>query len=546
MATKRQDRAGIFKGGSRTPRRRPALTGPQATLAALKGVAYAWDIATDALSWGPNASDVLGLSAGSLPRTGRAFAQLIEPGSGLDRREAMAADERANGTFDGRYALRLGPSQVLMVQDAGRWRADAEGRPILLRGLLRADPAASAPDLLPSAVKARSAFFRRLQDQIDEAAQLAHTCTLIVGTFEGDEAIGVADVARALRPMLRRGDHCDALGSNRFALTLACCPATEAAGAMRRAGALIGADAPDLALHLGAACAPDHTFEAVKLLRFAEQALERAVSRSEAAVLHKMHHGTKARATEPASFDLVGVLNDRRLILTGRPMVDALSRHPTLVQARPAIGGPDGGASPLGLLPSLEDANLALLADGRLLELAADHLARHPDVRLALPVAPATLAHREWLPMLAAHLGARPGIASRLIVQVPEAVTGDPEAALAPLMTMKALGIGIGLTGFGTGHASLAALKALPVDLALIDGIFIQTLRRSTDDRLFVRTLIDMTRHLGIATAAEGVDDETSARLLVAWGIDYMQGGLFGEAASLGQPESLLRRLRRA
>jgi EAL domain-containing protein (putative c-di-GMP-specific phosphodiesterase class I) len=148
--------------------------------------------------------------------------------------------------------------------------------------------------------------------------------------------------------------------------------------------------------------------------------------------------------------------------------------------------------------------------------------------------------------MLAAHLGARPGIASRLIIQVPESVAGDPEAALAPLNTMKAFGVGIGLTGFGTGHASLAALQTLPIDLALIDGIFIQSLKRSTNDRLFVRTLIDMARHLGIATAAEGVDDEGSARLLSAWGVDYMGGAMFGEAEPLAEPEPLLQRLRRA
>ncbi len=545
MATKRQGRAGLFTGASRTPRRRPAPTGPQAALAALKGVVYSWDMASDALAWGPSAGDVLGLSPGALPRTGRAFSQMIEPGSGLDRREAMASDERGNQTFDGRYALRLGPAQVLMVQEAGRWQTDGDGRPVVLRGLLRVDPGASAPDLLPAAVKARSAFFRRLQDRIDEAAQLSHTCTLVVGTFSGHEAATVDGVRRALRPMLRRGDHCEALGPDRFALTLACCPAREAGGAMKRAAALITAEAPHLSVHLGAACAPDHTFEAVKLLRFSEQALEKALSRSEPAVLHRLHQGGQ-KATDQASVDMVAALNDRRIVLAGRPLVDGPSRQPTLVQACPAIAGPDGRIAPFGPVPDLKEPNLALLVDARLLELAADHLARHADARLALPVAPATLMGQEWLPTLAAHLGARPGIASRLIVQVPEAILDDPESALAPLSAMKALGVGIGLTGFGTGHASLAALQSLPVDLAVIDGLFVQALKRSTEDRLFVRTVIGMGHHLGIAVAAEGVDDEACARLLSGWGIDYMDGKAFGTAELLAQPEPLLQRLRRA
>ena len=46
---------------------------------------------------------------------------------------------------------------------------------------------------------------------------------------------------------------------------------------------------------------------------------------------------------------------------------------------------------------------------------------------------------------------------------------------------------------------------SLPIDLVTIDGIFIQNLGRSTGDRLFVRTLVDIAQRLGIATLAEWV-----------------------------------------
>jgi EAL domain-containing protein (putative c-di-GMP-specific phosphodiesterase class I) len=55
-----------------------------------------------------------------------------------------------------------------------------------------------------------------------------------------------------------------------------------------------------------------------------------------------------------------------------------------------------------------------------------------------------------------------------------------------------------------------------------------------------------MAQHLGIATAAEWVDDEATARLLTAWGVDYLQGGLFGEPAAVGQPIALRQLLKRA
>jgi len=545
MATRRQDRAGIFRGASRMPRKRPAPTGPQAALTALKGVAYTWDLASDALAWGPNAAEVLDMPSNALPQTGSAYARLVEPGSGSDRRSALAAEGGPVLAYDGRYALRFAPNRVLMVQDSGRWQTDARGRPTLLRGLLRVDAGASAQDLLPAAIVARSVLLRLIQDRIEEAAQLSHTCTLMVGAFEPDQDVSMQAAARSLRPMLRRGDHVAMLSPGRFALILACCPAAEAPSAMKRALALVTADGISPTLRLGAACSPDHTFEATKLLRFAEEAAEAAKTRPEPFVLHRTRHAGKPKSREAPS-DLVDALNDRRLILACQPVVDAQLRQPALVRASAAIREPDGRTGAVGPLPALEAANLALLVDARLLELAADHLARCPETRLVLPVSPATLLDREWLPMLAAHLGARPGIAARLVVAVPEEVLSDPGAVLGPLNAMKALGLGIGLTGFGTGHASLAALKSVPVDLAVIDGIFVQPLKRSTGDRLFVRTLIDMAHHLGIATAAEWVDDEASARLLSAWGVDYLQGSPFGEAEPVAEPESLLRRLRRA
>ena len=69
---------------------------------------------------------------------------------------------------------------------------------------------------------------------------------------------------------------------------------------------------------------------------------------------------------------------------------------------------------------------------------------------------------------------------------------------------------------------------------------------RSTDDRLTVRTLIDRAQHLGIATAAEWVDDEATARLLTAWGVDYLQGGLFGEPEAVLQSSTLHRMVKKA
>jgi EAL domain-containing protein (putative c-di-GMP-specific phosphodiesterase class I) len=64
----------------------------------------------------------------------------------------------------------------------------------------------------------------------------------------------------------------------------------------------------------------------------------------------------------------------------------------------------------------------------------------------------------------------------------------------------------------------------------------VQNLTRSPDDRFHVRALIDLARHLGIATVAAWVEDEEAALLLAGWGVDYLQGRHCGAPVLIETP----------
>jgi EAL domain-containing protein (putative c-di-GMP-specific phosphodiesterase class I) len=74
------------------------------------------------------------------------------------------------------------------------------------------------------------------------------------------------------------------------------------------------------------------------------------------------------------------------------------------------------------------------------------------------------------------------------------------------------------------------------VDVVKIDGVFVQNIARSADDRFFVRTLVELARHLNIETVAEWVEDAEAMRILTDWGIDYLQGHHLGRAEVLEAP----------
>ena len=90
--------------------------------------------------------------------------------------------------------------------------------------------------------------------------------------------------------------------------------------------------------------------------------------------------------------------------------------------------------------------------------------------------------------------------------------------------TMKDYGAKVAIDDFGAGYTSFRALRDLCVDMVKIDGAFVQNMAHSADDRFFVRTLIDLARHLGLEIVAEWVQDEETARRLAGWGCHYLQG----------------------
>jgi EAL domain-containing protein (putative c-di-GMP-specific phosphodiesterase class I) len=95
---------------------------------------------------------------------------------------------------------------------------------------------------------------------------------------------------------------------------------------------------------------------------------------------------------------------------------------------------------------------------------------------------------------------------------------------------LKICGAKIAIKNFGSGHISQRNLSVLNVDLLKIDGALLQNIARSSDNRFFVRSLVEIARDAVVPIAAEWVDEPETARILADWGVDYLQGSLYGKA----------------
>ncbi|MBI1254162.1 MAG: EAL domain-containing protein [Hyphomonas sp.] len=109
-----------------------------------------------------------------------------------------------------------------------------------------------------------------------------------------------------------------------------------------------------------------------------------------------------------------------------------------------------------------------------------------------------------------------------------QAALRDEANSLAAAMALKAVGAGLVLDDFGTGHSSFAWLADLPFDSLKIDhGLTARLGEARTDTILSTITLL--AQRLGMSTTAEGVEKREDAGRLRALGFDNAQGFAFSK-----------------
>jgi EAL domain-containing protein (putative c-di-GMP-specific phosphodiesterase class I) len=117
---------------------------------------------------------------------------------------------------------------------------------------------------------------------------------------------------------------------------------------------------------------------------------------------------------------------------------------------------------------------------------------------------------------------------SALTLELTETLLVDEHGdALAQLLRLRDLGVGIALDDFGTGYSALRYLQQFPVDVLKIDRSFVALLGADAGDDAVVRTIIELGRVMGMRTIAEGIETPAQAQRLRALGCRIGQGFLF-------------------
>jgi len=350
------------------------------------------------------------------------------------------------------------------------------------------------------------------------------------------------------------------LGGDEFAVLLPRLPDEAAArqAALRLARLL---DTPvqvdgmplDVSGSIGVAVYPEHGTDFATLMRHADVAMYDAKGRSDAVALY----APESDHNSPGRLSLLADL--RRALESGRDGGITFHYQPQVELATGAVIGVEallrwyhpqrGRVDPEELIRVAEHSAVMRLLTLRVIDDVVAQLAKWRTegvaLRAAINVSVRDLHSGDIVDHLAERL-VHHGVGAEYIqLEITEgALMADPHRVMATLRRLEQLGVALSLDDFGTGYSSMQHLRRLPLSEVKIDRSFVMGMTTDPDDEAIVCSIITLSTALGMRVVAEGVENESTWRRLVAAGCHIAQGWYYARPMPGGEMVQWLSRYR--
>lgn len=230
---------------------------------------------------------------------------------------------------------------------------------------------------------------------------------------------------------------------------------------------------------------------------------------------HALANGEVTLAFQPK-------LTVQGLLLRG---VEALARwkHPQKGMISPAV-----------FIPLAERHGMIDLLTRNLLEQAFTHkkIWQQYGLRfhLAFNLSPLSLADAgmvDWLTALAASYNIAP---AEVTFEVTEnALLGELASAIRTLARLRLKGFHIAIDDYGTGFANAQQLSRVPATELKLDRSLVHRAASRPQQHTILASTVALAKNLNLTTVAEGVETKEDFLVLVALGVDLVQGYYFSK-----------------
>lgn len=371
----------------------------------------------------------------------------------------------------------------------------------------------------------------------------------IYGHAAGDGLL-VAVTAR-VQALLRHDEVFARLGGDEFGVAIA---GVTRDGVVRLANRIIAAlDQPfdigdahiEIGASIGVAFFPQDADDTETLIQRADLAMYRA--KAEGVSGHAFFDPTLDKAIRDRTTleaDLRHAVGTDAIVPFYQPQVDLATGETNGFEMLARWYHPTQGLiMPEVFIPLAEDSRLiGALSLGLLRKAVRDALTWDPRLFLSVNISPEQFTDKDLATKILAILGAAEFPPQRLEIELTEtALVADLASAREIIMQFKRAGVRIAIDDFGSGYSSLFYLRELPFDVVKIDQSFVGTRGSNPESAKIVSAVIGLTRALGIATVAEGIEATVDAQWLQTQGCDTGQGFLYSRPMPADEVQGYLK-----
>lgn len=354
----------------------------------------------------------------------------------------------------------------------------------------------------------------------------------------GDEYL--LDVSRRLSQVLRRTDILGRLGGDEFGIVIPKCSYEEAhtvgmalLGALAQENLEHGGKIVPVSASIGIALFPSQSAVPSDLLAKADAAMYTAKRKGRGQVhifseddIELWNMQAKIHWEERIRW----ALSDNRFELYFQPVVEINTGLITHYEVLLRMRGEDGEMiAPGAFMDTAERFGLIREIDRWVVDKAikaqADSIKRHLPVSLAINLSGRHFGDASMLEYIQEAIHTYGADPQSLMFEVTETeAVENLSKARGFIDALRNIGCKFALDDFGIGFSSFHYLRNLPVDYIKIDGSFVRNLHVDSDDRLFVKAIVDLAKGLKVPCIAEFVENRHIVEILIELGVSLGQG----------------------
>lgn len=285
----------------------------------------------------------------------------------------------------------------------------------------------------------------------------------------------------------------------------------------------------------------------VELLRDADAAMYQAKNkgRGQYQLFHKVYH-QGALANLQMETALWQAIEREEFVLYYQPIIDLATGEVVSLEALLRWQRSSNKfISPEHFLPLAEETGLIVAIDKWVIPTACTQLATweaegYSDLKVAVNISASSLHQHDIGPFVAHTLQTTHLASNMLYLEISEK-TDWQNVNLQELSLLDQLGVKISLDDFGTGHASLAHLRHLPLSILKLDRSFIMHVGQNPKDEAIVKAMTMLAHSLNLTVIAEGVETKEQLAILQTYQCDQIQGYLVSQPLAAQAIPSFLR-----